>query len=257
MASWGAPVVLDDNTAVLPKDKPEDVNPNLLVTHEMGATIEEVRENDHLAHAKTSAPEIAPHAPPLAPGQNYPQAPVYGGQPPAHGGGYNPEVVDQKAYVPPQPAHSTFSDYRYHIKENVLCTADYPPPAEEHWKLGKVCELMLDRQLRIKLYSGDKVVVKIDQGQVRPCSDEEAKKYKKDHRDEAEFPCWLMVVCCPCLMLAAPFYFFGCCGECTASDAIIDCCDVCEGCCDGIIDCCEGMEECCMECCSCLSCGMC
>jgi len=135
-----------------------------------------------------------------------------------------------------------YSKYKFLIKDYVLCTILDPPPAPEAagWQFGRVTELMLDDQIRVKLGSGEKVVVTRGKGQIRALNPAEIKQHKKE--SNMEIPCWYMVICFPCMAVAAPFYFCGCCDG--GIDVMGECFEECVECI------CEPLCSCeCFECC--------
>lgn len=262
MSGWGAPVKKDDGTAIIESEKPEDVNPTLLVDQTMGATLDQVRQYDHTGVSMTKGEETAMNELVLKKDADvtrttYAEQPI---TPDSHDGGKG--MSSGTAYGEPggESAHnfddhtmkasmvvqSEFTAYKYHMKEVVLATNQNPPGPESSWKMGKVFEFMLGDQIKVKLRSGEKIIVSPNFGQIRPMSENEQADYKATHRGEAEMPMWAMVVFFPCIAVAAPFYFFGCCG---ADAAVTDCCDVCEPCFEACECCCEICEECCECCC--------
>jgi len=132
-----------------------------------------------------------------------------------------------------------FKTYKYSMKEVVLATDAYPPGPESTWRMGKVFEFMLGEQIKVKLRDGKKIVVQAARGQIRPMQKNEIDEYKQTHKGEAEVPMWAMIVFCPCMLIAAPFYFLGCCGGEAGLTDCLDCCEPCFEACEACGDICE------------------
>lgn len=223
---WGNTVLKDDNTPLTPEPAPK-YTPQVFKDSE---TYKEDVELDRHGSGVVSNSDM-----------NNTQQPAY-----------NPNSVHGKIYNNPSPKSgapkSPYKYYQYSMKEWVICTKLNPPGSEEHnWQPGRVCELMMDKLIRVKLMSGKKIQVDPLKGQVRPLSEEEIAEVKKEHKSE-EIPLFFMICCCPCFCLIAPLYFCGC----VQVSGIVDCADcLCSG------ECCEEMSELCEATCQCLTCGLC
>jgi len=239
MSAWGAPVQTDSGV-VQEKEIPDDPKIGLEDTARQGKygahqpelehMQEDVKTNPYAANSYSAYPENPVHDELKGPNSE-PSAPIL-----------HEDKHGRPVYEESQEGHA-YANYKFRMKDYVLCTTLDPPPAKtaSGWQFGRVYELMLEDQFRVKVHDGSKVVVTRNKGQIRALNDVETKQHKKEVG--MEIPCWYMAICFPCMILAAPFYAVGCCDG--GLDSMGECFEECVECiCDPICSC-ELCECCC------------
>jgi len=251
--AWGAPLINDDGLAVKESDKPKDVNPNLIVDQTMGATTDEVRDYDHTGQMMAQ-PNNAPLSEQVIQKDQGVTRSTYADQPdaplPPESAASAPDFENQDNV---NIIETNYKGYKYSMKETVLCTKNDPPGPETQWKMGRICELMLEGYIRVKCRDGTKVVCHPHSSNIRPMTEAEITQYKATHKGEQKVPIWVYVACFPCVIVAAPFYYLGCCEGAGITTLCDSCADSCDCCCD-LIESCGDVCEACLEV---VTCGLC